>query len=119
MNFLTGRGGFGAGLAYAGSLTLRAGNLGDELNGGNGNDTLVGGQRQRRHHRERGADQISGGAGADMLSGSDGNDSIVGGSGADSLVGGFDDDTLDAFDGEADTQIPASTSSGASAATTR
>jgi len=48
---------------------------------------------------------MTGNAGADMLSGSDGNDSIVGGPGAESLVGGFDDDTLDAFDGEADTQI--------------
>lgn len=105
VNFLTGRGGFGAGLAYAGSLTLRAGNLGDELNGGNGNDTLVGGSGNDVVTGNAGADQISGGAGADMLSGSDGNDSIVGGPGADSLVGGFDDDTLDAFEGEADTQI--------------
>jgi Ca2+-binding RTX toxin-like protein len=105
VNFLTGRGGFGAGLAYAGSLTLRAGNLGDELNGGNGNDLLVGGNGNDVITGNAGADQIAGGAGADTLSGSDGNDSIVGGPGADSLVGGFDDDTLDAFDGEADTQI--------------
>jgi len=105
VNFLTGRGGFGAGLAYAGSLTLRAGNLGDELNGGNGNDTLVGGNGNDVITGNAGADQVTGGAGNDMLSGSDGNDSIVGGPGADSLVGGFDDDTLDAFDGEADTQI--------------
>jgi Ca2+-binding RTX toxin-like protein len=43
VNFLTGRGGAGAGLAYAGVVTLVGGDLGDELTGGNGNDFILGG----------------------------------------------------------------------------
>ena len=58
MNFLTARGGWGAGLAYAGNVTLIAGDLGDELNGGNGHDVLRGGA---------GNDIISGNAGDDDL----------------------------------------------------
>lgn len=40
-----------------------------------------------------------------MLRGQDGNDRLVGGAGADSLTGGNENDTLEAFDGEADVQI--------------
>jgi Ca2+-binding RTX toxin-like protein len=86
VNFLTGRGGLGAGFAYAGILTLVGGDLGDELNGGNGNDVI-------------------GGGGNDILKGSDGNDTVVGGAGADMLSGGFDDDVIEADDDEADVQI--------------
>jgi len=105
VNFLTGRGGNGAGLAYAGSLTLVAGDLGDELNGGNGDDTLVGGAGVDVANGSAGNDAITGGGGNDRLSGGDGNDSITGGAGADELIAGIGDDTLDANDGEADLQI--------------
>ena len=105
VNFLTGRGGFGAGLAYAGVLTLIGGDLGDELNGGNGNDVLVGGAGNDVINGNAGADQISGAAGNDSLAGGDGNDTIVGGAGVDTLNGGFDNDVLEADDDEADAQI--------------
>ena len=105
VNFLTGRGGFGAGLAYAGILTLVGGDLGDELNGGNGNDVIVGGAGNDVVSGYAGNDQISGGGGNDTLTGSDGNDTIVGGAGIDTLTGGFGDDVLEADDDEADTQI--------------
>ena len=105
VNFLTGRGGFGAGLAYAGVLTLIGGDLGDELNGGNGNDVIVGGAGNDVINGNAGNDQISGAAGNDSLAGGDGNDTIVGGAGVDTLNGGFDNDVLEADDDEADAQI--------------
>ncbi len=105
VNFLTGRGGFGAGLAYAGVLTLIGGDLGDELNGGNGHDVIVGGAGNDVINGNAGNDQISGGAGNDSLAGGDGNDAIVGGPGVDTLNGGFDNDVLEADDDEADAQI--------------
>jgi Ca2+-binding RTX toxin-like protein len=105
VNFLTGRGGFGAGLAYAGILTLVGGDLGDELNGGNGNDVIVGGAGNDVVSGYAGHDNISGGGGDDSLTGSDGNDTIVGGAGVDTLTGGFDNDVLEADDDEPDAQI--------------
>jgi Ca2+-binding RTX toxin-like protein len=105
VNFLSGRGGFGAGLAYPGRLVLVAGDLGDEINGAGLNDVVVGGAGNDTVQAFGGNDTISGNGGNDFLNGSDGNDTIVGGAGADSLVGGFDSDTLDAADDEADAQI--------------
>ncbi len=72
VNFLTGRGGWGAGLAYAGNVTLVGGDLGDELNGGNGHDELTGGG---------GDDVLNGNAGDDRLEGDGGNDKLSGGEG--------------------------------------
>ena len=46
---------------------------------------------------------LDGGAGNDVLIGGDFRDVIIGGPGNDQLVGGGDDDSLSAFDGEADT----------------
>jgi Ca2+-binding RTX toxin-like protein len=104
-DFLTGRGGFGAGLAYTGVLVLDGGEGGDELNGGNGNDVILGGAGNDVVSGYAGDDAIDGGAGDDTLAGSDGNDTIVGGAGVDSLLGGFDADVLEADDDEADAQI--------------
>jgi Ca2+-binding RTX toxin-like protein len=105
VNFLTGRGGLGAGLAFPGSLTLVGGDLGDELNGGNGNDVITGGAGNDTITGYAGGDQLTGAGGNDTLSGSEGNDTIVGGAGADNLLGGFDNDVLYANDDVADTQI--------------
>jgi autotransporter-associated beta strand protein len=67
------------------------------LFGGDGNDTLTGGD---------GADVLVGGAGADDLDGNDGNNILIGGLGADKLKGGKDNDLLitgyTAFDGSDD-----------------
>jgi Ca2+-binding RTX toxin-like protein len=104
-NFLTGRGGNGAGLAYAGVLTLVGGPLADELNGGGGNDVIHGGGGTDVISGYAGNDQIDGGGGDDALNGSDGDDTIAGGAGADIMNGGFDNDVLNADDDEADVQI--------------
>jgi Ca2+-binding RTX toxin-like protein len=105
VNFLSGRGGFGAGLQYPGQLVLVAGDLGDEINGAGLGDVIVGGAGNDTVQAFGGNDTISGNGGNDFLNGSDGNDMITGGAGADSFVGGFDNDTLFADDDEADTQI--------------
>ena len=68
VNFLTARGGWGAGLSYAGNTTITGGNGGDELNGGNGSDA------------------ITGGSGNDVINGSGGGDTLVGGGGSDRIA---------------------------------
>jgi Ca2+-binding RTX toxin-like protein len=105
VNFLSGRGGFGAGLEYPGRLVLVAGDNGDEINGAGQDDLVIGGAGNDTVQGFGGNDTIQGNGGGDFLNGSDGNDTITGGAGADSLVGGFDADTLFADDDEADTQI--------------
>ena len=102
---LSGRGGFGAGQVFLGRVTLRAGDGGDSLSGGDLDDVLVGGAGTDTITGGLGNDQLDGQGGADTLSGNDGNDTIVGGAGADSLIGAGGNDTLDARDGAADTQI--------------
>jgi Ca2+-binding RTX toxin-like protein len=104
-NILTARGGYGAGAVYAGSVTLRAGDQGDDLTGSNLADVIVGGNGADIVNAYSGSDTITGGGGNDKLNGSDGNDDITGGAGADTLSGGNHDDTLRAKDGEADTSI--------------
>ena len=111
VNLLTGRGGFGAGLAYPGSAVLLGGDLGDALDGGNGDDVIAGGLGNDVMNGSGGNDEMMGGAGDDGLTGSGGNDVLVGGPGVDELLGGNGDDFLDADDGEADTQITAARTS--------
>ena len=61
-------------------------NTGDNfLQGGAGNDSILGGL---------GNDMINGGAGNDTLAGGDDKDTLAGGAGNDSLTGGDDDDYL-------------------------
>lgn len=57
----------------------------DLIDGGSGNDTLQGGL---------GNDTISGGSGYDGISGQTGNDSLLGGDGNDTVLGGIGDDKL-------------------------
>jgi Ca2+-binding RTX toxin-like protein len=104
-SFLTGRGGWGAGLAFNGDATLIGGDVADELNGGGGNDVIHGGGGTDVISGYAGNDQIDGGGGDDALNGSDGDDTIAGGAGADIMNGGFDNDVLNADDDEADVQI--------------
>jgi Ca2+-binding RTX toxin-like protein len=104
-NLLTARGGYGAGTVYAGSVTLRAGDQGDDLTGSNLADLIVGGDGADTVNAYGGNDTIQGGGGGDKLSGADGNDDITGGAGADILSGGNGNDTLRANDGQADTSI--------------
>jgi len=70
----------------------RDANVTNELDGGDGNDTVTGGQ---------GDDIIIGGDGDDLLDGSGGNDTIEGNGGKDTLLGGSGNDLLLLNDGDA------------------
>jgi len=63
----------------------------DTLNGGDGDDTIIGGTAN---------DLISGGAGADTLNGGAGGDNITGEAGDDTLNGDGDSDFLDGGEGD-------------------
>lgn len=105
VNFLTARGGWGAGLAYPGSTTITGGGSGDELNGGNGNDVITGGAGNDLINGYGASDTLSGGGGGDRVSGGDGDDTLTGGAGADDLIAGAGTDTIFANDAVADLQI--------------
>jgi Ca2+-binding RTX toxin-like protein len=105
VNFLTARGGWGAGLSYAGNTTITGGSSDDELNGGNGADAITGGGGADVINGSGGPDTMTGGGGADRISGGEGNDTLTGGPGADDLIAGAADDTLFANDQETDVQI--------------
>jgi Ca2+-binding RTX toxin-like protein len=64
------------------------------IDGGSGNDTIVGGKGNDKLSGGSGHDFLDGGAGNDRLSGGTGNDFLVGGSGNDSLDGGKGHDVL-------------------------
>lgn len=68
-----------------GDDSLTGGDAANTLNGGVGNDTLVGGG---------GADILLGGAGNDTLSGGADDDILIGGAGADTFTGGGGNDTV-------------------------
>lgn len=107
VNFLTARGGWGAGLAYPSwaSATIIGSDNGDELNGGNGNDTIIGGAGPDFMNGSGGNDTMLGGGGDDRLAGGSGDDTLTGGAGDDEFLAGTDNDTIHADDNEADTQI--------------
>jgi Ca2+-binding RTX toxin-like protein len=77
-----------------GNDTLIGAAFNDKLNGGGGNDTVSGGAGNDSLFGGDGNDTISGGAGNDALWGSAGNDSINGGAGIDHIWGGAGNDTL-------------------------
>jgi Ca2+-binding RTX toxin-like protein len=64
------------------------------LNGGDGNDTIVGSEGAETITGGMGDDSLSGGDGDDLISGGEGRDRLVGGAGNDELRGEGGDDTL-------------------------
>jgi Ca2+-binding RTX toxin-like protein len=72
-----------------------------EVNGQQGNDTLVGGSGPDTLNGDAGNDNLIGGLGDEILNGGDGNDAVDGNQGADVAVLGAGDDrfTWDAGDG--------------------
>jgi uncharacterized delta-60 repeat protein len=78
----------------AGSLTRKV-----TLEGGAGNDTLLGNGLDEVLRGGDGDDHLEGAGGPDALFGNAGNDSLFGGVGQDFIDGGEDDDLLDASDG--------------------
>jgi len=82
------------------SLNLAATTTGARINGGAGNDTLVGGAgNDGEWHTPylvggAGNDSVSGGAGSDNLAGNEGNDTLNGGEGDDTLQPGLGVDSV-------------------------
>jgi hypothetical protein len=66
----------------------------DEINGDQGPNTLLGGDRRDFLHGLGGDDHLEGGNGDDRLSGGGGADVIDGGKGQDRIRGGYGDDVL-------------------------
>ncbi len=71
-----------------------------EINGGNGNDSLEGGDGDDTIIGDNGKDNIDGDDGNDLLQGGNGKDTIQGGAGNDVLQGGTASDTLNDPDGD-------------------
>jgi Ca2+-binding RTX toxin-like protein len=70
------------------------------LHGGDGNDTLIGGNGAQFFDGGKGNDLLRGGPGTDRLTGGDGADELIGGQAKDQIRGGSGNDTLrskDAF----------------------
>ena len=81
---------------------LDGGDGNDHLLGGRGDDVLVGGTGDDELDGGRGDDVLIGGTGDDDLKGSAGADLLIGGQGDDAVSGGDDDDWLYGDDMEAD-----------------
>lgn len=90
----------GAGDDAITASTLAAGIVKLRLEGGSGNDTIVGSSGNDTLVGGIGNDVLLGGAGNDLLLGGAGNDRLTGGPGADTLNGGDGDDVFvtDGFD---------------------
>jgi Ca2+-binding RTX toxin-like protein len=86
----------------AGNDVLIGAGLADVLDGGAGNDALFGNGGDDELHGGTGDDHLSGGAGKDILLGDAGNDVLDGGAGSDIMVGGDGKDEYAAGDGEID-----------------
>jgi hypothetical protein len=64
------------------------------INGGNGDDLIVGGVSDDIINAGNGSDVVFGGAGNDVIDGGNGSDVISGGAGNDVIIGGRGDDLL-------------------------
>jgi len=79
----------------AGDDTLLGADMGDRIRGLEGDDRLDGGDGRDLLSGGPGADVLEGGPGGDVLLGGPGDDRLEGGPGADLLVGGSGNDRLD------------------------
>ncbi|MBL4589953.1 MAG: type I secretion C-terminal target domain-containing protein [Alphaproteobacteria bacterium] len=86
-------------LGTASNDKMFANNLGNEIDGQGGNDTIYGGTSTDVLHGGDGNDNLSGKFGDDTLHGDAGADRLWGGYGDDTLYGGDDNDTLRGDDG--------------------
>jgi Ca2+-binding RTX toxin-like protein len=79
---------------YTGNDTLSGGTGNDQMEGGSGNDILTGGTGNDHMEGGSGNDDMNGGTGEDRMFGGFGDDSMTGGEGHDSMAGGEGNDTM-------------------------
>jgi RTX calcium-binding nonapeptide repeat (4 copies)/Domain of unknown function DUF11 len=84
-------------LGEAGNDRVRGGAGNDEIEGSNGRDRLLGGEGRDRLNGEEGGDSLDGGAGNDDLAGHHGDDVVRGGAGNDRVRGGYFNDSNERF----------------------
>ncbi len=82
------------GVGYSGALTLNGLGGNDLMWGGTSTNTILGGTGDDRLYGNAFNDILDGGDGNDLLYGYDGNDSLIGGIGNDQLFGDLGDDSL-------------------------
>ncbi|MFC3230920.1 hypothetical protein ACFOGJ_26985, partial [Marinibaculum pumilum] len=87
------------------ATTLRGGAGNDVVTGGDNNDVLEGGDGIDTLSGGAGADSMSGGADSDVLSGGDGADTLDGGAGRDTVSGGAGNDRILVSGDEAVTDV--------------
>lgn len=82
-----------------GNDTLIGGSNADTIQGGHGNDSLVGNDGADQMLGDAGNDVLNGNLGNDRLDGGDEADTLLGGAGGDELRGGLGDDVLNGGSG--------------------
>ena len=70
------------------------------IEGGDGNDTLIGSGEGERLYGYDGNDDLFGGGGNDLIRGGSGNDTLNGGDGSDTLIDGAGQDTFNGGNGD-------------------
>jgi len=84
------------------NATITGGNGQDTIHGGNGDDVIDGDNNKDKLYGQNGDDVLLGGNGVDMIYGDAGDDDILGGRGTDHLNGDVGDDDLDGSQGNDD-----------------
>ena len=104
-DFFNGRGTYGAGLAYKGTILATGGDGADYIRTSVKDDTIDSGAGNDDLEGNIGNDVINAGSGNDLVNGGSENDTIDLGAGADSLIAGSGNDIVQADDGEADLSL--------------
>jgi Ca2+-binding RTX toxin-like protein len=104
-DFFNGRGQFGAGLAFKGTILATGGDGNDYIRTSVKDDVIDAGAGNDDIEGNFGHDVIDAGPGDDAVNGGSDNDTIDLGPGADSLIAGSGNDTVIAEDGEADLSL--------------
>jgi len=98
----SGTDGTGNPVAFTAPAEIYGGSGDDQIQSGDGDDTLFGNTGDDEIQGGAGEDTINGGDGDDILGGEGGRDAINGGAGSDTIAGGSEDDTLNGNDGDDD-----------------
>lgn len=104
-DFFNGRGQFGAGLAFKGTILATGGEGNDYIRTSVKDDVIDAGPGNDDIEGNFGNDQIFAGPGNDLVNGGSDNDTIDLGAGADSVIAGSGNDVVMADDGEADLSL--------------